>query len=161
MSPFATALTAVCAVGAATAAGTFLDFSTFAMRGLRKLPPEEGAAAMRSINREAPSPVFMTVLFGTGAAFAVLGAYAALDLDRPWAPAQLAAAVLYLAGVVVLTIAYHVPRNERLERTDPGTPEGRAYWARYLREWVPMNHVRTAAPLAAAVLLVVALGGSS
>ena len=157
MSPLATTLTAICAVGAATAAGTFFDFSTFVMRGLRRLPPSQGAAAMQEINREAPSPLFMGVLFGTGAAFVALGAYSALDLDRGGAPLQLAAAVLYLVGVVVLTGTYHVPRNNRLERLDPNSAAGKGYWVVYRREWVRMNHVRTVAPLAAAILLTVTL----
>jgi uncharacterized membrane protein len=160
MSPLATTLTAICAVGAATAAGTFFDFSTFAMRGLRRLSPSHGAAAMQEINREAPTPLFMTVLFGTGAAFLALGAYAALNLDQVEAPLQLVASALYLVGVVVLTVAYHVPRNNKLDRLDPNSAAGKAYWATYLREWVRMNHVRTLAPLAAAVLLTVSLASA-
>lgn len=160
MSSFATTLTAICALGAAMAAGTFFDFSTFAIRGLRRLPPSQGAAAMQEINREAPSPLFMTVLFGTGVAFTALGAYAALDLERDGAPLQLVASALYLVGVVVLTVVYHVPRNNRLDRVDPNSAAGKAYWATYLREWVRMNHVRTIAPLAASALLAVALATS-
>ena len=38
-----------------------------------------------------------------------------------------------------------------------GTAEGVAYWATYLEEWVRMNHVRTIAPLVAAVLLTLSL----
>lgn len=113
---------------------------------------------MQEINREAPSSVlFMAVIFGTGAAFLALGAYAALDLDRAEAPLQLVASVLYLVGVVALTALYHVPRNNRLDRVDPNSAAGKDYWATYLREWVPMNHVRTLAPLAAAVLLTLSL----
>lgn len=161
MSTLATTLTVICAVGAATAAGTLFDFSTFAMRGLRRLPPSHGVAAMQDINREAPSSaLFMAVIFGTGAAFLALGAYAALDLDRAEAPLQLIASTLYLVGVVVLTAVYHVPRNNRLDRVDPNSAAGKAYWATYPREWVRMNHVRRLAPLAAAVLLTVSLANA-
>ena len=70
---------------------------------------------------------------------------------------QLIAGALYVVGVVVLTIGYHVPRNDRLDALDPDSVDGIAYWATYLREWVRMNHVRTVAPLAAAVLLAISL----
>lgn len=157
MNDVATVLTAICAVGAAMASGTFFDFSTFAMRGLKRLPPARGAAAMQEINREAPTPLFMTVLFGTGLAFVGLAIHAALTPDDDATALRLAAAALYLVGVVVMTIAYHVPRNNRLDAVDPTTDAGQAYWATYYDEWLRMNHVRTLAPLAAAVLLVIAL----
>jgi len=160
MSPLATTLTAICAVGAATAAGTFFDFSTFTMRGLRRLPAPQGAAAMQEINREAPSPLFMTLLFGTGVAFLALGVTAGLDPGQDGAALQIAASALYLVGVVLLTVTYHVPRNNRLDRLDPSSSAGTAYWVTYQREWVSMNHVRTVAPLLSAVLLTVALAGS-
>ena len=70
---------------------------------------------------------------------------------------QAGGAALYVAGVVVTTVAYHVPRNDRLERVDPSKDEELAYWAVYLREWVRLNHVRTIAPLLAGVLFVVSL----
>ena len=67
MSTFATTMTIICAVGTATAAGTFFTFSTFTMAGLKRLTPAHGAAAMQAINKEAPTPLFMLLLFGTGA----------------------------------------------------------------------------------------------
>ena len=62
-----------------------------------------------------------------------------------------------IVGVVLLTIGYHVPRNDKLDGLDPNSAEGIAYWATYLEEWVRMNHVRTIAPLVTAVLLTVSL----
>lgn len=146
-------LTLACAVGAGTAAGAFLTFSTFTMAGLERLRPSEGAAAMQSINRQATTPVFMLVLFGTGAACVVLGIQSARHLDEPFAWHRLVACAVYLVGVVVLTVAYHVPRNDMLDGFDPNSPEGIAYWHTYVRQWKPMNHVRTIAPLVSSVLL--------
>ncbi len=50
MSSFAQAMTILCAIGAATAPGTFFTFSTFTMAGLKRLAPAQGAAAMQAIN---------------------------------------------------------------------------------------------------------------
>ncbi len=60
-------------------------------------------------------------------------------------------------GVVLTTGGYHVPRNNVLDGLEPNSAEGIAYWATYLQEWVRMNHVRTIAPLVAAVLLTLSL----
>ncbi len=157
MSGFAQTMTILCAVGSAAAAGAFFTFSTFTMAGLKRLAPAHGAAAMQAINREAPTPLFMLLLFGTGVACLVLAIYAALHLQDPGAKYQLIAGALYIVGVVLVTIGYHVPRNNMLDSLDPNSAAGIAYWATYLEEWVRMNHVRTIAPLVTAVLLTLAL----
>ena len=61
---------------------------------------------------------------------------------------QVAGAVVYLVGTVGVTVAANVPLNDALEREA-------ATWPRYRRTWTRWNHLRTAAALAAAVLLVV------
>ncbi len=157
MSTFARTMAVICAVGAGMNAGAFFTFSTFTIEGLKRLPPSQGAAAMQAINKEAPTPLFMLLLFGTGAACLVLGIYAALHLDDSVSKYQLIACVLYIVGVVVLTGVYHVPRNDKLDGFDPNSAEGIAYWATYLKEWVRANHVRTIAPLVSAVLLAASL----
>jgi uncharacterized membrane protein len=157
MSGFARVMTIACTVGAGAAAGALFAFSNFAIDGLRRLPPAQGASAMQAINREAPNPLFMLILMGTGAGCVVLGIQSAADLDDPGAKYRLAACGLYVVGVVVLTGTYHVPRNDRLASFDPDSPEGVAYWATYLTEWVRMNHVRTIAGLASAGLLATSL----
>lgn len=47
--------------------------------------------------------------------------------------------------------------NNLLDAVDPNSADGIAYWATYVEEWVRMNHVRTIAPLVAAVLLALSL----
>ncbi len=157
MSPFAQTMTILCAVGTATAAGAFFTFSTFTIEGLKRLAPAQGAAAMQAINKEAPTPLFMLLLFGTGAACLALTIYAALHLQDTGSRYQLIAGAVYLVGVVLITVGYHVPRNNLLDGLDPNSAEGIAYWGIYLEEWVKMNHVRTIAPLVSAVLLTTAL----
>ncbi|NEX23197.1 hypothetical protein G3480_23345 [Thiorhodococcus mannitoliphagus] len=48
MSVLAQALTILCALGAATAAGVFFTFSTFTMAGLKRLSAAQGMAAMQA-----------------------------------------------------------------------------------------------------------------
>jgi uncharacterized membrane protein len=151
------AITIVALVGAGLNAGVFFSYSTFTMQGLKRLAPSQGAAAMQEINREAPKPPLMALMFGTAVLSIALIVNAVSDTDAPAAPYQLVAGVLYLLGVLFMTGLYHVPRNNRLDRLDASSPEGAAYWATYVREWVRMNHIRTLAPSVAAVLLAMSL----
>ena len=84
---------------------------------------------MQSINRYAPNPLFMAALLGTAAACLPLGVSTVRHLDEPANPHLLTGSGLYLAGVV-LTVAYHVPRNDAMALLDPD-----AAWHIYLHDW--------------------------
>ncbi len=107
----------VAALGAGLTAGVFLAFSSFVMTGLGRAPAAVGVRAMQEINRAAPNPVFMLTLFGT-AVLAVGLAVAAVVGRGPGWGLVVAGAAAYLV-CVVLTIGYHVPRNEALAALDP------------------------------------------
>jgi uncharacterized membrane protein len=155
MNGLVTALTIATAVGCGLNGGVFFAFSSFVMPGLARLRPAEGGAAMQSINVTAVTPVFMTALFGTGAlSLAVLVAGVAA-LDESYGGWLVAGGAVYLAGTIVLTMLYHVPRNNALAAVDPATPEGARVWERYLTEWTTGNHVRALAGVLAAALLVI------
>ncbi|MEO1003172.1 MAG: anthrone oxygenase family protein [Cyanobacteria bacterium J06638_7] len=152
-----TVLIIICAVGTAAAGGALFTFSNFTMEGLKRLPPAQGIAAMQSINRAAPSPLFMLLLFGTGAACLGMMLLAGMHLEQPGSSLRLSAGGIYIASVIVTTITYHVPRNNRLDRVDPDSAEGAGCWEVYQREWIPMNHIRSLAPLASAALIAFSL----
>jgi len=151
------ALTLAAAVGCGLNGGVFFAFSAFVMPGLGRLRPSEGAAAMQSINITAVTPAFMTALFGTALLCLVLVGWGLAELDEPYAGYLIAAGAIYLIGEIALTGGYHVPRNNALARVDPAGAAGERVWGTYLVEWTRMNHVRTAAGLASAALLAVAL----
>lgn len=149
-------LSLVAAVGAGLAAGVFFAFSTFVMTALRRMPAPQGVRAMQEINKAAPTPWFMAVLFGTALVGVVLGISALRRWDEPAARWQLAGAALYLV-CVVLTIAYHVPRNDALGRLDPDAAGTVAPWHHYLTYWTAWNHVRTLSATAATAAFAVAM----
>lgn len=151
-----TLLTLLATVGTGVAAGVFFAFSSFVMSGLAKVPDPAGIAAMQSINRQAPTAWFMTVLLGTAALCTGLAVWALLHLRAPLAPYLLAGAVLYLAQIV-LTSAYHVPHNDALAALDPGTASAAHEWRGYLSSWTAWNHVRTLLSLAGSVVYAVGL----
>ena len=152
-----TALTLVAVLGAALNAGVFFAFSAVVMPALDRLPPGGATAAMQSINVTAVRPAFMTVLFGTAALCLVLVVRAALHLgDRP-SPWLLAGGALFLLGVIAVTIAANVPRNDALAALDPGAAGTAQDWVTYVREWSRWNHVRTVAGALAAGAFAMAL----
>lgn len=156
-----TALTYVAALGSATAGGTLFAFSTFVMKGLGRLPAPQGLAAMQSINMTATHPGVFAVLFGTTAASVPLAIHAFRDPGEVARPLLLVGSALYLIGTFAVTGAYHVPRNESLAKVDPASAAAPALWSKYVDDWTRMNHVRTAAGLAAAACFIAALAQSS
>ena len=147
-------LSAVTALGCALAGGVFFAFSSFVMPALRALDAARAADAMRSINRRAVTPAFMAALFAPALACVALAIAAIASLGEPWAGWVLAGALVYLAGAIGLTVAWHVPRNDRLEAAGA---DAAGYWPAYAAEWTRLNHVRTASGLGAAALLLAGL----
>jgi len=150
-------LTAVAAVGCGLNAGVFFAFSTFVMQGLRRAEPDQGIAAMQGINVTAPASLFGAALIGTGLLCVALVVVAAFGWGEAEAAPLLVGAALYLLGSIAMTFAFHVPRNDALDRLDPRGPGAADHWRRYLIEWVAGNHVRTLASIGATIALVLAL----
>jgi uncharacterized membrane protein len=112
---------------------------------------------MQSINVAVINPLIMGALFGTAVGCIAVIVGAVLEWGEPFAVYLLVGGAIYLVGAILLTIAYHVPRNDALATVDPNSPDAERQWTRYVREWTTANHVRTVASLAAATLLTVAL----
>jgi len=135
------------ALGAATVGGVFFGFSSFVMKALSQLPAAQGVAAMQRINVVVINPWFMGVFMGTLLLSIACGVVALMSGSS----ALLAAGLLYAVGTFGVTMAFNVPRNNRLARLDASSPDAIAYWPIYVREWTRWNHVRTGAALASAV----------
>ncbi|HEV8391702.1 MAG TPA: anthrone oxygenase family protein [Dongiaceae bacterium] len=150
-------LIAACALGCGLNAGVFFAFSTFVMQGLTRLAPSEGINAMKAINVTAVTPIFMTLLFGTG----VLCAVAIIAAVWPWNQANSAAVmfggVMYLSGAIITTMMRNVPLNGSLARLAPGDPSSASVWNSYVRDWTKWNHLRTFNCAGAMVLFIFAL----
>ena len=161
MSAALSLLTGAAAIGSATVGGVFYGFSTFVMRGLRQLRPSAGVAAMQQINIAAVRPGLMAAMFGTAATCVALAVWTGVHGPSRHSVAVFAGGVLYLAGSVGVTAAYHVPLNNALAGLDPNAPDTEAVWRDYLRRWTAGNHLRTIGCLAAAALYLWALAGGN
>jgi uncharacterized membrane protein len=143
------------AIGSAIVGGMFYAFSSFVMPALARIPPEQGVAAMRSINLVVITPSFMLAFAGTAVLCVVVAAGAYAWWHHLGGQLVVAAAMLYVAGCFVLTMALNQPMNLRLGAMP--TAQALEYWPEYVRAWTRWNHVRTAASLAGAALFIAAL----
>ncbi len=159
LSLFQLALLAA-ALGSGLIAGVFYAFSTFVMGALGKLPPANGIAAMQSINIVVINPWFMTAFFGTALLCVILAFSVMSRWSEPGALLIAAGCLFYLVGTIGTTMIGNVPLNNALARVDPSSSDGATLWADYLNRWTFLNHVRTAAALAAAALLTLAFAAA-
>jgi uncharacterized membrane protein len=111
---------------------------------------------MHAINRAAPTPPFMVALMGTAGVCVAVGVVALRHLGERAAGLTIAGSVCYLAAIV-LTAAYHVPRNEALDTVDPRATDAIARWHHYATTWTAWNHARTLTSVAACVLFTLAV----
>jgi uncharacterized membrane protein len=150
-------LTLVTILGSGLIAGTFFVFSVAIMESLRRLPVNEGMAAMQSINVVILNPLFLGVFIGTALISLILAVFSLLSWNTVGSGYLLAGALLYFVGSFVVTIALNVPLNNALAPADPTTTAGHEVWNNYLSNWTFWNHVRTIASLASMAMLVVSL----
>jgi uncharacterized membrane protein len=147
----------VACIGAGTVGGVFFAFSTFIMKALAQLPPNQGISAMQRINVVVLNPLFLGLFFGTAALTAGCVVAAVLPWSQPRSSLLVACGLLYLVGCFLVTMAFNVPRNQRLASLNAESSEAAAYWLVYVREWSRWNHVRTAASAASAACAAMAL----
>lgn len=141
-------------IGTGLTAGIFFAFSTFVMAAFARIPPEQGIAAMNSINITVINPWFMTVFMGTPVLCAVLAIMAFFKWSEPGAAIIIAACLVYIVGSFVVTMVFNVPLNDALAAVTSADGEGGALWTRYLSEWTFWNTVRTVLPLVAMLLFI-------
>lgn len=171
MNRYLVLCTLLAAIGSGVMAGFFYGFSNVVMGALRRIPAPSGIAAMQSINVVVLNPLFFALFFGTALLGLVLVVAALVGGAGAGAAAGTAAAgsaegglvfalaggLVYLVGVIGVTIARNVPMNDRLAAVGASSPEGAAVWDDYLRRWTMWNHVRTVGALVSFVLFVLAL----
>lgn len=154
MNPL-TAMIIASTVASALVGGVFFAFSAFVMRALADLPPAQGISAMQRVNVAVIDPLFLGVFLGTAP---LLGITTYVGRHSPPSFAWLLGTfLLYLVGSVGVTMAFNVPRNNRLASLQATSAEAAAYWPIYMREWLLWNHVRCIASLAAAIVAMLAV----
>lgn len=129
-------------------AGLFFAFTVAVMPGLRRTDDATFVATMTAINRAILNFPFGLVFVGALIAPIVAAILAFITgASSPWL--LIAAAVVYLVGVLAVTGGVNVPLNEALDRDG----KRRAFEDR----WVRFNTVRTVSGIVAFALALTAL----
>lgn len=143
----------VAALGSATMAGLLFAFSNFVMRALSQLAPACGMEAMQRINVTIINPVFVVLFVGTPLLFVLTGIGAATLIEATGRGWLLAGAVIYLAGVLGVTMFVNVPLNDAIAPLPVTAAVER--WPDYVAVWTTWNHVRTLWAFVATVVTVI------
>ncbi|MBC2885997.1 DUF1772 domain-containing protein [Ochrobactrum sp. CM-21-5] len=138
--------------GCAITGGIFYAFSSFVMAALARIPANEGISAMQAINVTVINGSFFGVFFGTAFLCLVIIVLAVMGYGglSNWA---MGGAALYLLGTIGVTMVLNVPLNNQLAPLDAMAGMSAEFWTTFVRNWTFWNHIRTAAALAAALLL--------
>ncbi|WP_442107805.1 anthrone oxygenase family protein [Pseudomonas sp. NUPR-001] len=145
------------ALGCGLMGGLFFAFSNFVMTALERIPEQSAVTAMQSINKVVLNRLFLALFLGTAATSIGLLIWAYQRWPLPGSLCMAIGSALYLAGNIVVTLLFNVPKNQALARLDPASSEAAAAWHRYVPSWNRWNHVRTITALAAAAWLMAAL----
>ena len=130
-------------IWSAVVGGVFSAFSEFIMRGLLRAEPAGGIEAMQHINRTVLRSQFVAGLLVIAPMSVITGVYASGALDGVARTALIAAPLVYVPTVFLMTLFGNVPMNNRLDRLDYRSTEAATYWQTYGRHWTRLNHVRT------------------
>jgi uncharacterized membrane protein len=140
-------------------AGVMFCYQIAIMPGLHELDDREFIRAFQQLDQKIVNPLFVGASFLGGDALLI--AATALQHAGTSRFTRLAVAtVIYVALVVVLTLAWHVPRNNALARVPVDTaPDNDLARARshFERPWNRLHIVRTLASVASLALLAAAL----
>ena len=140
-----------CILGCALMGGLYFAFSAVIMTALRDAGMA-GVTAMNHINRVILRSWFMPLFFGTTLATAGLAVIGLLRLHAPGSILLIIGGVLYVGGMLGVTMLFNVPLNNALMEVTTESRTGMAIWNDYLRRWTRWNHVRTVSCLGAAAM---------
>ncbi len=139
-------------------AGLFFTWSNTVTTGIGRLNDLEYLRAFQSMNRTILNPAFFLAFFGPALLLPLSSYMHFKSLPNYLLWMLLAASLLYLIGVIVVTIAGNIPLNNVLEGSalDGFSLED----ARLLRDkfedrWNSLNWIRTYCSLGAFLLLIV------
>ena len=154
-----TLVLAAAATTTALMAGLFFAWSCSVTLGLARLTDEEYISAMQAINRAILNPVFFSCFFGS-ALLLPLSTYLYYDhtLSIRFG-LLLVASLLYLLGVMGVTILGNVPLNEALDAfnlASASTQELAAQRTTFEGPWNQLNIIRTIASTLAIIMLILA-----
>ncbi len=144
------------ALWSALVAGVFKAFSEFIMEGLQRAEAAAGIESMQWINRTVLRTEFVAALLSIAVFSVAFSIYALLVFTGPGRVIIIAAALIYVPCVFLMTMYGNVPMNNQLAKLDHRSDEAAIYWQTYVKQWTRLNHVRTLGSIFTAGLYLVA-----
>ncbi|MBD3941228.1 DUF1772 domain-containing protein [Microbacterium sp. NEAU-LLC] len=148
-------LAAAAALLGAAMGGLYFGFSLLVMPGLARTPDDAALRAMQQINRSI-RPVFLLLFLGS-ALVAVASAVAELVAWQGAESAWRVVGDVLIALHFVITGAFHIPRNNAVDRLSPGAAADLQAWRTISRQWTIGNHVRGWSAFVGAGILIATL----
>lgn len=154
-------------IGSGLTAGLYITFSDFVMKSLHRLPSSQSVAAFNSVN-ETVQPLsgrghtlLIPILILTAVISVILLVISLLHWQEPGSLFLISGSSLYLFSFII-TVAYHVPRNNRLLAVfkEQNMHEAQQWWQNEAGGWIFWNSLRGWAALSASVLFILALRSS-
>lgn len=140
-------------------AGLFYSWSISVTPGLAKVNDENYLKAFQSMNRAILNPVFLIIFMGL-VILLILLSYLSYNSTEP---AQfwyiLSATVLYIAGVIVVTIFGNVPMNNKLEVLQIESinlEQMASFRLGFENKWNKLNMIRTICSALSFLMLIMA-----
>lgn len=142
------------AIGCGVMAGIYFIFSVSVMTSLSRADAETAVRVFNLINEDIVRSWFIPLFLSTSLAAFALAVLSMIRWGEPGTALIMAGSVIYLTGMLAVTMAANVPMNNELARlAAPAT----AVWASFAEIWTLWNHVRALASISAAILFTVAL----
>jgi uncharacterized membrane protein len=141
-------------LGTGMVAGVFLAFSTFIMAALGRVSTANGISAMQMINITVVTPIFMAVLFGSAI---ICLAFSYVAFRSGPSSMIMGGSLLYLCGVIGVTMFANVPLNDALQAIDAQSATSSEFWQSYQQKWTFWNHIRCLAAIASCAAFIRAI----
>ncbi len=149
-------LCGIAVISSALVSGIFMAFSDFGMTSLGSVTPASGIESMQVINRDVYGSVFVKLLIGVAPFSVLLTALGYFRLPLVTTVWLAAGAIIYLVGVIFVTMKFNVPMNQKLDVMDYASVEAASYWETYVADWTQWNHIRTFASGTSALCFLIA-----
>ncbi|MFW0738728.1 DUF1772 domain-containing protein [Flavobacterium sp. T12S277] len=137
-------------------AGIFFTWGNAVTPGIGKLDDIGYLRAFQNMNRAIQNPLFFLVLFGP-LLFSFAAAYG-YKSDTILLKLTLTAAIIYFAGVILVTIIGNVPLNKMLDTTDLlhiSIEQAALLRSKFEAKWNNLNLIRIIASLISFSLLII------
>jgi len=139
-------------------AGIFFTWSNAVTTGLARLTDLEYLRAFQSMNRTILNPAFFLAIFGPVILLPLSSFFQFKSASSTLFWLLLAASLVYITGVIIVTFSGNIPLNEILDKSALdgfSLEEAKSLRDRFENKWNSLNWIRTYSSLSAFLLLII------